>query len=103
VADEVTEIFNSIQFLLSRTTALGSTQLLTQMNTKNIPESKGLPACKTNNLSAICEPTVLKMCEPQCFKTSWATTAHYRDNFTLFFSTVMQHLLRMYTCEMQYE
>jgi hypothetical protein len=42
--------------------ALGSTQPLTEMSTRNIPGSKGRPARKADNLTAICEPTVLKKC-----------------------------------------
>jgi hypothetical protein len=38
--------------------ALGSTQPLTEMSTKNIPESKGRPARKADNLTAVCEQTV---------------------------------------------
>jgi hypothetical protein len=38
--------------------ALGSTQPLTEMSTKNIPGCKGLPARKADNLTAICEPIV---------------------------------------------
>jgi hypothetical protein len=34
--------------------ALRSTQLLTEMSTKNIPGGKGRPARKVDNLSAIC-------------------------------------------------
>jgi hypothetical protein len=38
--------------------ALGSTQLLTEMSTRNFPEGKGRPARKAENLTAICERTV---------------------------------------------
>jgi hypothetical protein len=39
--------------------ALGSTQLPTEMSTRNIPwEGKGLPAHKADNLTSICEPIV---------------------------------------------
>jgi hypothetical protein len=38
--------------------ALGSTQLLTEMSTRNLPGVKGQPARKANNLTAICEPIV---------------------------------------------
>jgi hypothetical protein len=33
---------------------LGSTQPLTEMSTRNIPRGKGQPACKADNLTAIC-------------------------------------------------
>jgi hypothetical protein len=42
----------------SRTMALGSTQLLTEMSTRNLPGGKGRPARKADNLAAICEPIV---------------------------------------------
>jgi hypothetical protein len=40
------------------TMALGSTQPLTEMSTKNFPVGKKLPARKADNLAAICEPNV---------------------------------------------
>jgi hypothetical protein len=42
----------------SRTMALGLTQLLTEMSTKNLPGGKGQPARKADNLITICEPIV---------------------------------------------
>jgi hypothetical protein len=42
----------------SRTMALGSTQPLTEMSTRNISGGKGRSACKIDNLTAICEPIV---------------------------------------------
>jgi hypothetical protein len=38
--------------------ALGFTQPLTQMSTRNVPGGKERPAHKADNLTAICEPTV---------------------------------------------
>jgi hypothetical protein len=38
--------------------ALGSTQPLTEMSTRNIPGDKGRPARKDDNLVAIFEPIV---------------------------------------------
>jgi hypothetical protein len=38
--------------------ALGSTQPLTEMSTRNLPRGKGQTARKANNLTAICEPIV---------------------------------------------
>jgi hypothetical protein len=63
--------------------ALWSTQPLTEMSTRNIPEDKGRPGRKVDNLTAICEPIVSKMWEPQHLTTLWASTARYRDTFTL--------------------
>jgi hypothetical protein len=42
----------------SRNMALGSTQPLTKMSTRNLPAGKGLPTGKAENLTAICEPIV---------------------------------------------
>jgi hypothetical protein len=42
----------------SRTMALGLTQPLTEMSTRNLPGGKGRPAHKADKLTAICEPTV---------------------------------------------
>jgi hypothetical protein len=39
----------------SRTVALGSTQPLTEMSTRNIPGGKRQPACKADNFTANCE------------------------------------------------
>jgi hypothetical protein len=38
--------------------ALGSTQRLTEMSTRNIPGGKGRPGRKADNLTVICEPIV---------------------------------------------
>jgi hypothetical protein len=38
--------------------ALGSTQPLTEMSTRNIPGGEGLPEREADNLTAICEPIV---------------------------------------------
>jgi hypothetical protein len=57
IPDEVVDFFN-LHNPFSRTIAQGSTQPLTEMNTRNLPGGKGRPACKTDNFTAICEPTV---------------------------------------------
>jgi hypothetical protein len=62
--------------------ALGSTQPLTKMSTRNIPGGEGRPARKADNLTAICEPIVYKMWELQHLTALWVSTAHYRDTFT---------------------
>jgi hypothetical protein len=67
----------------SRTMALGSTQPLTEISTRNLPGSKRRPARKAGNLTAICEPIVQKMWEPRRLTTLWVFTACYRDSFTL--------------------
>jgi hypothetical protein len=66
--------------------ALGSTQPLTEMSTRNLPGGKGRPAPEADNLTAICEPIVYKMWEPEHLTTLWASTACYRDSFTLLFT-----------------
>jgi hypothetical protein len=38
--------------------ALGSTQPVTEMSTRNLPGDKGRPARGADNLTAICEPIV---------------------------------------------
>jgi hypothetical protein len=63
--------------------ALRSTQPLTEMSTRNLPEGKERLARKADSLTAICEPTVKKMWEPRRLITLRASTACYRDSFTL--------------------
>jgi hypothetical protein len=46
------------------TMALGSTQPLTEVSTRNLPGGKERPARKADNLTGICEPIVKKMWEP---------------------------------------
>jgi hypothetical protein len=42
----------------SSTIALGSTQPLTEMSTRNLPGSKGRPAHKADNFTSVYEPIV---------------------------------------------
>jgi hypothetical protein len=63
--------------------ALGSTQPLTEISTRNLPGGEGRPARKADNLTAICEPIVYKMWEPQHLTALWVSTARYRDTFYL--------------------
>jgi hypothetical protein len=42
----------------SHNMALGSTQPLTEISIRNLPESKGWPASKADNFAAICESIV---------------------------------------------
>jgi hypothetical protein len=49
-------IFFKLPNTSSRTTALGSTQPLTEMSTRNLPGGKRRPARKADNLTAVCEP-----------------------------------------------
>jgi hypothetical protein len=64
--------------------ALGSTEPQTEMSTRNLPGGKGRPTRKADNLTAVCEPIVWKMWEPRRLATLWASTACYRDSFTIF-------------------
>jgi hypothetical protein len=56
VPDEV-DLFN-LPNASSLIMALGSTQPLTEMSTRNLPGDKKRPARRTDNLTAICEPIV---------------------------------------------
>jgi hypothetical protein len=51
-------IFCNLPNLSSSTMALGSTQPLTEMSTRNLPGCKGRPALKADKLTAISEPIV---------------------------------------------
>jgi hypothetical protein len=57
IPDEVIGFFSSPNHS-SRTMALGSTQPLTEMSTRNFLGGKGRLARKADNLTAICEPIV---------------------------------------------
>jgi hypothetical protein len=65
--------------------ALGSTQPLTEMSTRNRPEGKGRQARKADNPTAIREPFFLRMWVPQSLTNLRASTACYRDNFAFFY------------------
>jgi hypothetical protein len=56
IPDEVG--FFNLPNLSSRTMALGSTQALTEMSTRNIPGGKKRPARSADNLTAIYVPNV---------------------------------------------
>jgi hypothetical protein len=55
--------------------ALGSTQPLTEISTRNLPGGKGRPARKADNLTAICGPIVYNMWDPRRLTPLWASTA----------------------------
>jgi hypothetical protein len=57
IPDEVIRIF-SWPNPSSSTVALGSTQPVTEMSTRNLPGGKGRPACKADNLTTIYESVV---------------------------------------------
>jgi hypothetical protein len=56
ITDEVD--FPNLPNPSSRTMALGSSEPLTEMSTREIPAGKKRPARKTDNLAAIYEPNV---------------------------------------------
>jgi hypothetical protein len=62
---------------------LGSTQLLTEMSTRNVPGGKERPAREVDNFTAICEPIVWILWDLQRLTTLRASMAWYRDSFTL--------------------
>jgi hypothetical protein len=64
--------------------ALGSTQPLTEMSTRNVAGCEGRPARKADNLTAICEQIVYKMWKPRRLTILWAFKACYKDSFTYF-------------------
>jgi hypothetical protein len=56
----------------------GSSQHLTEMSTRNLPLGKGRPPHEADNLTAICEPTVLRKCGSldvsQPYELPWLVT-----------------------------
>jgi hypothetical protein len=46
------------------------------MNTRNLPAGRGLPACKADNLTAICELTIYNA----CYRASFAYAAYCLSN-----------------------
>jgi hypothetical protein len=62
---------------------LGSTQPLTEMSTRKLLGVKGdRPVRTADSLTAVCEPIVYIMWDPQRLTTLWASMAWYRDSFT---------------------
>jgi hypothetical protein len=64
--------------------ALGSSQPLTEISTRNLPGGKGRPVHKADNLTAICEP-IGKCKSFDVSQTLWVSTACYSDSFTFTF------------------
>jgi hypothetical protein len=60
--------------------ALGPTQRLTELSTRNLPSGKARSTRKADNLAAICEPIAWKLWEPWRLTTLLASTACYRDS-----------------------
>jgi hypothetical protein len=82
IPNEVIRSFN-LPNPSSGITALGFTQSLTEMSTRNLPGGKERPARKADSLAAICESIFEKMWEPRRLTALWAFTACYRDNDTV--------------------
>jgi hypothetical protein len=57
IPDEVIKFFN-LANPSSHTMALGSTQPLTEISKRNLPECKRWPAGKADNITSICEPII---------------------------------------------
>jgi hypothetical protein len=57
------------------------------MSTSNLPGGKGRPVRKAD-LTAICEPTMLKMWETRRLGTLEASEACHRSNFDLIISRI---------------
>jgi hypothetical protein len=79
ILDEVIVFFN-LPKPSSHTTALELTQPLTEMSTRNPSGGKYKLERKDDNLTDICEPTVLQMWKPRCLTTLRASKVCYRDN-----------------------
>jgi hypothetical protein len=62
--------------------AVGLTQPLTEMSTRNLPVDRERLAPVADNLTAILEHTVNKIWEPQRLTTLQASADTYRDGFT---------------------
>jgi hypothetical protein len=80
VPDEV-DFFN-LPNPSSHIMALGSTQPLTEMSTRNLPGAKKRPARRADNLAAVYEPTVYR--EHVGASTSRNPKGLYRANFTFY-------------------
>jgi hypothetical protein len=64
--------------------ALGSTQFLTKMSTRNLPGDIGRPALKLTTLPPSVSRLSEEMWEPQRLTTLLVFTACYRDSFTFY-------------------
>jgi hypothetical protein len=72
IPNEITGFFNWPD-PSSRTEAMGLTQLLTEISTRNLPGSKGWLMCEADNLTAICEPTFWNTWESPHLITLWVS------------------------------
>jgi hypothetical protein len=81
IPNKVTGYFNGPN-PSSCTTALRSTQPVTQMSTRKLPGCKGRPMRKADNLTTICKPTAEKMRESQHLTNLWTSMVCYRYSYT---------------------
>jgi hypothetical protein len=84
VPDEV-DFFNLLN-PSSRFMALGSSQPLTEMSTRNFPGGKMRLERRADTLAAIYELNVCELWEPRRLTTLRDSTACYRDSFTFTFN-----------------
>jgi hypothetical protein len=79
-------IFTSINVILPAALAMGFTQLLTEMSIRSrkimFLGRRARPVLRADNLTAICEPIVYTMWDPQHLTALWASKACYGDSFT---------------------
>jgi hypothetical protein len=61
---------------------LGSTQLLIEMSTMNLPGVKARLAHEADKLTDICEPIAYKIWESRRLTTLWSSTVCNRERFT---------------------
>jgi hypothetical protein len=83
VPDKVDFFFN-LPNPSSHIMALGSTQPLAEMSTRNFPGDKKRPTHKADNLTAICEPNVSTCVSHQPLATLRIFTASNKDNLTFY-------------------
>jgi hypothetical protein len=82
--DKVDLLFN-LPNPSGRTMALGSTQSVTEMSTRNHPGGKGRTARRAENLAAICESIVWTKCGSLDLSQSYRSSmACYTDSFTFY-------------------
>jgi hypothetical protein len=71
---------SSVPIPSSHTMAVGLTHSLTEMSTR---KCLALPARKADNLTVHCEPIAWNIWDPRHITALLASTAYYRDSFTL--------------------
>jgi hypothetical protein len=77
--------------------ALGSTQPLVELSTRNLPGGKLWSARKADKLTAMCEPIFRKICEPRPLTTLWTSTDCYNDIFTFIVDSPVQTVMNRHS------